>query len=91
MSSSFSQRRSPSKAARSGHWQATPTASMAPRRLPGRIATPDTLARARAAGLDPHRELANNNGHGFFEALSDQVVTGPTLTNVNDFRAFFIP
>lgn len=57
----------------------------------GGIVTPDTLARARAAGIDPHAELANNNGHGFFEALGDQVITGPTLTNVNDFRAFYIP
>lgn len=57
----------------------------------GAIVTPDTLARAQAAGLDPHAELADNNGHGFFEALGDQVVTGPTLTNVNDFRAFYIP
>jgi glycerate 2-kinase len=34
--------------------------------------------------------LARNDGHGFFEALGDQVVTGPTLTNVNDFRAILI-
>ena len=34
--------------------------------------------------------LADNDGHGFFEALSDSVVTGPTLTNVNDFRAILI-
>ncbi|MEM7509089.1 MAG: glycerate kinase [Pseudomonadota bacterium] len=56
----------------------------------GGIVTPDTLARARAAGIDPHAELANNNGHGFFEALGDQLITGPTMTNVNDFRAFYI-
>jgi len=56
----------------------------------GAICGPDTLARARAAGLNPLAELANNNGHGFFEALGDQVVTGPTLTNVNDFRALLI-
>jgi hydroxypyruvate reductase len=56
----------------------------------GAIATPDTLARARALGLDPRAELAGNNGHGFFAALGDQVVTGPTLTNVNDFRALLI-
>ncbi|MEM7671495.1 MAG: glycerate kinase [Pseudomonadota bacterium] len=59
--------------------------------IAGALITPDTLARARAAGLDPHAELANNNAHGFFEALGDQVITGPTLTNVNDFRAFYIP
>ena len=57
----------------------------------GALATPDTLTRAGAAGLDPRAELANNNGHGFFEALRDQVIPGPTLTNVNDFRAILIP
>jgi len=51
---------------------------------------PDTLARARAAGLDPEAALARNDSHGFFAALGDQVVTGPTLTNVNDFRALLI-
>jgi hydroxypyruvate reductase len=56
----------------------------------GAIVTPDTLARARAAGLAPLSELAENNGHGFFRALGDQVITGPTLTNVNDFRAILI-
>jgi hydroxypyruvate reductase len=56
----------------------------------GAICTPDTLARARAAGLNPLSELGNNNGHGFFAALGDQVITGPTLTNVNDFRAMVI-
>lgn len=59
--------------------------------IAGAICTPDTLDRARALGLDPLAELADNNGHGFFEALGDQVVTGPTLTNVNDFRAILIP
>jgi glycerate-2-kinase len=57
----------------------------------GAIVTPDSLARARDTGMDPRAELQNNNGHGFFEALGDQVVTGPTLTNVNDFRAILIP
>jgi hydroxypyruvate reductase len=56
----------------------------------GAICTPDTNARARAAGLNPLAELANNNGHGFFRVLGDQVITGPTLTNVNDFRAMLI-
>ncbi|MDH3666496.1 MAG: glycerate kinase [Paracoccaceae bacterium] len=56
----------------------------------GAICDPDTLPRAHAAGLDPVAELANNNGHGFFAALDDQVITGPTLTNVNDFRALLI-
>ena len=39
---------------------------------------------------DPRDRLADNDGHGFFEALGDAVITGPTLTNVNDFRAIFI-
>jgi hydroxypyruvate reductase len=59
--------------------------------IAGAVAGPETLARARAAGLDPLAELADNNAHAFFEALGDQVVTGPTLTNVNDFRAVLIP
>jgi glycerate-2-kinase len=58
--------------------------------IAGAICGPETLARARAAGLNPMAELANNNGHGFFGALGDQVITGPTLTNVNDFRAMLI-
>ena len=56
----------------------------------GAIIDPTTLARARTAGIDPVAELANNNGHGFFAALGDQVITGPTMTNVNDFRAILI-
>jgi glycerate 2-kinase len=51
---------------------------------------PDTLARAAAAGLDPARALARNDAHSFFAALGDAVVTGPTLTNVNDFRAVLV-
>ncbi len=56
----------------------------------GAIVTPTTLARAFAAGITPAESLARNDGHGFFEALGDSVVTGPTLTNVNDFRAILI-
>ena len=56
----------------------------------GAILTPDTLARATALGIEPRASLAANDGHGFFEALGDQLVTGPTLTNVNDFRAILI-
>lgn len=56
----------------------------------GAILTPDTLARAWEKGLNPRKELDNNNGHGFFETIGDQVITGPTLTNVNDFRAVLI-
>ena len=58
--------------------------------IAGAIATPDTLARAAALGLDARASLAANDGHGFFGALGDAVVTGPTLTNVNDFRAIVI-
>ena len=53
----------------------------------GAILRPDTLARARAAGLDPEAFLADNDTYGFFAALGDLLVTGPTRTNVNDFRA----
>ena len=56
----------------------------------GALVGPDTLARARAAGLAPRQALADNDGHGFFGVLGDAVVTGPTLTNVNDFRAVLI-
>jgi hydroxypyruvate reductase len=56
----------------------------------GAIVTPDTLARARASGRDPRATLANNDAHSLFEALGDQVITGPTLTNVNDFRAVLV-
>ena len=53
----------------------------------GAIIAPDTLSRARSLGLNAEAELADNNAFAFFEALGDLVVTGPTLTNVNDFRA----
>jgi len=58
--------------------------------IAGACLKPDTLARAWALGLRPRDRLADNDGHGFFEALGDSVVTGPTLTNVNDFRAVVI-
>jgi hydroxypyruvate reductase len=51
---------------------------------------PDTLQRAHALGIKPFDALANNDGHGFFGRLGDAVVTGPTLTNVNDFRAILV-
>lgn len=56
----------------------------------GALVAPDTLARAWANGIRPADSLANNDGHGFFEALGDQVITGPTRTNVNDFRAILV-
>ena len=58
--------------------------------IAGAYVSPDTLKRAWAKGIKPQEALASNDGHGFFEALGDSVVTGPTLTNVNDFRAILI-
>ena len=58
--------------------------------IAGALLSPDSLARAWALGLKPQDELSNNNGHGFFSTLGDSVITGPTLTNVNDFRALLI-
>lgn len=56
----------------------------------GAIIGPDTLARAAALGLDPVAALQANESYRFFEALGDLVMTGPTRTNVNDFRAILI-
>lgn len=56
----------------------------------GAVISPATLATARAKGLDAQDYLARNDSHSFFERLGSQVVTGPTLTNVNDFRAILI-
>ncbi|WP_026380824.1 glycerate kinase type-2 family protein [Afifella pfennigii] len=53
----------------------------------GALAGPDTLSRAAALGLNAQAALAGNDSYSFFAALDDLVVTGPTLTNVNDFRA----
>lgn len=53
----------------------------------GAIVTPDTLRRARAAGLDSTAYLESHDSGSFFDALGDLVITGPTRTNVNDFRA----
>ncbi|RJF92597.1 glycerate kinase type-2 family protein [Noviherbaspirillum saxi] len=58
--------------------------------IAGALLSPDTLTRAWQIGIHPSDSLARNDGHGFFEALGDSVVTGPTLTNVNDFRAILI-
>lgn len=56
----------------------------------GAVITPDTLARAAAGGLHAGAHLASNDAYSFFAGLGDLVVSGPTRTNVNDFRAVFI-
>ena len=56
----------------------------------GALVSPDSLARAQKIGIDAKHSLADNDGYTFFEKLNDLVVTGPTLTNVNDFRAIII-
>jgi len=56
----------------------------------GAVLVPDTLARARSRGLDPGKHLAAHDSYGFFAALGDLLVTGPTLTNVNDYRAIVV-
>jgi len=56
----------------------------------GAIIGPDSLDRAQAAGVDAKAALAANDAHGFFECIGGQVITGPTLTNVNDFRALVV-
>ena len=58
--------------------------------IAGAIATPDTLVRAAAHGRVAARDLERNDAHAFFEALGDSVITGPTRTNVNDFRAVLV-
>ncbi len=56
----------------------------------GAYVGPDTLTSAVQAGLDASAALATNDAHSFFGAIGGQIVTGPTLTNVNDFRAILI-
>jgi glycerate 2-kinase len=56
----------------------------------GAILTPDALQRARDAGLAPRKMLAENDSYGFFAALGDLVLTGPTRTNVNDYRIIMV-
>ena len=58
--------------------------------IAGARMAPDTLQRAWALGTNPRSSLDNNDAHSFFQALGDSVITGPTLTNVNDFRAILI-
>ncbi len=56
----------------------------------GALMTPDSYARAAQLGLNARDELENNDGYGYFAALDSLIVTGPTRTNVNDFRAILI-
>ena len=56
----------------------------------GAVLDPDSLARAAALGLDARRLLAENDAYGFFAPLGDLVVTGPTRTNVNDYRVILV-
>ncbi|MEL6680344.1 MAG: MOFRL family protein, partial [Pseudomonadota bacterium] len=56
----------------------------------GALVAPDTLDRAAAKGYPVAVAMDRFDGHGFFARLGDQVITGPTLTNVNDFRAILI-
>ncbi len=56
----------------------------------GALLAPDSMSRASAQGIDTRKFLAANDSYGVFSALGDLVVTGPTRTNVNDYRAIFI-
>jgi len=56
----------------------------------GAVLTPDSLVKAAHRNLDAKKMLADNDGYSFFSGLGDLVITGPTLTNVNDFRAILI-
>jgi glycerate 2-kinase len=56
----------------------------------GAIVTPNTLAKAQELGVDVAEHLASNDAYGYFQALNDLVLTGPTHTNVNDFRAILV-
>jgi glycerate 2-kinase len=58
--------------------------------IAGATIGPDTLTHMQGLGLDPRAQLDANNAHAVFEALGTQVITGPTLTNVNDLRAILI-
>lgn len=58
--------------------------------IAGAIMGPHTLTKAFSQGLSPRASLDANDGHGFFQTLEDSVITGPTLTNVNDFRVILL-
>jgi len=56
----------------------------------GAVLAPDSLARAAAVGVPARKLLSNNDSYSFFESLGDLVVTGPTRTNVNDYRVILV-
>ena len=56
----------------------------------GAIISPSTLRRGIEAGVNPHNHLIDNDSYSFFKALNDLIITGPTYTNVNDFRAILV-
>lgn len=56
----------------------------------GALVTPETLAKAREQGLEPFAMLRRNDAHSFFAGIGQQIITGPTQTNVNDFRVILI-
>ena len=58
--------------------------------IAGALLSPDSLQRAWRKGLHPRQMLDHNDAHGFFQALDGSIITGPTLTNVNDFRAIYV-
>ena len=60
------------------------------REVAGAYITPETLAIARNLKIDPWTSLSNNDAHNFFAATQSQIITGPTLTNVNDFRVILV-
>ena len=79
-------------AARRGsrRWPATPTASTEPKTMPGRLSTRTRSRGPLRGGVAIKEALAQHDSYGFFAAAGDLVVTGPTLTNVNDFRAILV-
>lgn len=80
----------PGIAALAGDTDGTDGGAGSPDDPAGAAIDPTTLSRARAAGLDPAAFLADNDSTGFFDRLGDLVMTGPTCTNVNDFRAIVV-
>ncbi len=68
------------------------TTTPQPRRKKARrsISSPDSINRASSKGLDAKALLAKHDSYGFFSALGDLLVTGPTRTNVNDYRAIVV-